>query len=292
MKTKRRVKNFFEHFFNVLKRPEMLVLPGQLAFFFILSVVPILTIISYLASSLKLSTAILADFLNHSFGNAIVNLLMPNVSEMSFSFGFVLVIILGLYFASNGASSIIVTSNTIYGIEDQGFVRRKIKAIIMTLFMIILFMFILVVPLFGESIISLINHLNLNSSFNNTLVTSIRVLNGPLSWFIIFFFIKILYTMAPDKNIPSSQTTYGALFTSVGWIIVTALYSFYINNYAQYQVFYGGFANIIILMLWTYLLAFIFVIGLALNYRRDELGYTREIKIPKKELEKLEKKKK
>ena len=282
MKTKRRVKKFFDNFFNVLKRPEMLVLPGQLAFFFILSVVPILTLLSYVASSMKLSTAVLTDFINHSFGNAIVNLLMPNVSEMSFSFGFILVIIIGLYFASNGASSIIVTSNTIYGIEDQGFLRRKIKAIVMTLFMIFLFLFILVVPLFGDSIISLINNLNINDQFNNTLVAAIRILNGPLSWFIIFFFIKILYTMAPDKNIPSSQTTYGALFTSIGWIIVTAIYSFYINNYAQYQIFYGGFANIIILMLWTYLLAFIFVVGLALNYRRDELGETWEIHLPKK----------
>ena len=291
MKTKKRVKRFFDNFFNVLKRPEMLVLPGQLAFFFILSVVPILTLLSYVASSLKLSTAVLADFLNHSFGNAIVNLLMPNVSEMSFSFGFVLIIIIGLYFASNGASSIIVTSNTIYGIEDQGFLRRKIKAIIMTLFMILLFLFILVVPLFGDSIISLVNHINMNDNLNNTIVTSIKVLNGPLSWFIIFFFIKILYTMAPDKNIPSSQTTYGALFTSIGWIITTAIYSFYINNYAQYQIFYGGFANIIILMLWTYLLAFIFVIGLALNYRRDELGETWEIHLPLND-KKREKKKK
>ena len=291
MKTRRRVKKFFDNFFNVLKRPEMLVLPGQLAFFFILSVVPIFTLLSYLASSLKLSTAVLADFLSHSFGTAIVNLLMPNVSEISFSFGFVLIIIIGLYFASNGASSIIVTSNTIYGIEDRGFFRRKLKAIIMTLFMILLFLFILVVPLFGENIISLINHLNLNDGFNKTLITAIQVLNGPLSWFIIFFFIKILYTMAPDKNIPSAQTTYGALFTSIGWIIVTAIYSFYINNYAQYQLIYGGFANIIILMLWTYLLAFIFVIGLALNYRRDELGETWEIRLSKKKLEKLEKKK-
>lgn len=281
MKLKRKVNNFFDNFLNVLKRPEMLILPGQLAFFFILSVVPILTILSYAASSLKISTDILANFFSHSFGSAIVNLLMPNVTEMSFSFGFILIVVIGLYFASNGASSIIVTSNTIYGIDNTGFLRRKIKALIMTVFIIILFLFILIVPLFGESIISLINHLNVSQSIKDSAVNIFNVLNGPLSWFIIFFFIKILYTIAPDKNIPSSQTTYGALFTSVGWIIATALYSFYINHYAQYQIFYGGFANIIILMLWIYLLAFIFVVGLALNYRREELGKTVELKIPK-----------
>lgn len=279
---KKRAKRFFNNFLNVLKRPEMLVLPGQLAFFFILSVVPILTLLSYVASSLKIPTDVLANFFTHSFGNAIVNLLMPNVSEMSFSIGFILTIIIGLYFASNGASSIIVTSNTIYGIGDQGYLRRRIKAIIMTIFIIILFLFILIVPLFGDSIVSLLNHLNMNDEAKNSIVNVIRLFNGPLSWFIIFFFIKILYTMAPDKNIPSAQTTYGAVFTSIGWILATAIYSFYINHYAQYQIFYGGFANIIILMLWTYLLAFIFTVGLALNYRRDELGETWEIKLPKK----------
>ena len=76
--------------------------------------------------------------------------------------------------------------------------------------------------------------------------------------------------MAPDKKIASSQTTYGALFTTIGWIISTAIYSFYISNIANYSLFYGSLANIIILMLWTYLLAFIFTIGLALNYNRGE----------------------
>ena len=81
-------------------------------------------------------------------------------------------------------------------------------------------------------------------------------------------FIKILYTMAPDKNIPSNQTNYGALFTTFGWIISTYIYSIYINNYARYSIFYGGLANLIILMLWLYLLAYIFTIGLALNFKR------------------------
>ena len=138
----------------------------------------------------------------------------------------------------------------------------------MTIFLVLLFLFILVVPLFGNLIITAIK--NINDSYTDGIISIINILNGPLSWLIIFFFIKLLYTMAPDINIRSSQTTYGALFTSFGWIISTAIYSFYINNIANYSLFYGSLANIIILMLWTYLLAFIFTIGLALNYNKDE----------------------
>lgn len=273
-----RIKKFLKNIYTVLKKPEMLVLPGQLAFFFILSVVPILTLISYGAISFKLPIEYLTNFLSNSFGTDVVNLLIPNVSDMSFSVGFMLIIIIGLIFASNGASSIIVTSNTIYGIKDRGFLRRRVKALVMTFFIIILFLFILLFPLLGEKLILLIQSINTASSLKNSLITLINILNGPISWLIIFIFIKLLYTMAPDKTIPSSQTTYGALFTSISWIIATAIYSFYINNYAQYQIFYGGLANIIILMLWIYLLANIFVIGLALNQKKDEI---KEEKIPK-----------
>jgi membrane protein len=281
---KKRFKKFLNNFFTVLKRPEMLVLPGQLAFFFILSVVPMLTLISYGVASFNLSLEVVESFLTKSFGAEITNMLIPEVSNISISFGFVFTILIGFFFASNGASSIIITSNTIYGIKDKGFLARKIKAMIMTVFIVLLFLFILLVPLFGESIIRIAD--TINSASKDGVAQVIRILNGPISWFIIFFFIKVLYTMAPDKHIASNRTTYGALFTSIGWIISTAIYSFYINNYANYSIFYGSLTNIIILMLWTYLLAFIFTIGLALNYRKDELGETFEIKLSKKDIKK------
>ena len=279
---KKRVKKFMSNFKVVLKRPEMLVLPGQLAFFFILSIVPILTLVGYFASFMNLTFDNFEHIITSFFGSELSKLIIPEITNVNFSFLFVLITLVGLFFASNGCSSIIVTSNMIYGLEDKGFLRRRIKAIIMTFFLILLFLFILVFPLFGQKLIELFNNINMETHIIQGFENVVNILTGPLSWFIIFFFIKILYTMAPDKPIPSSQNTYGALFTSIGWIIATAIYSFYINHYNHYSIFYGGLANIIILMLWVYLLAFIFVIGLALNYRKDELGEKFEIRIRKR----------
>ena len=61
---------------------------------------------------------------------------------------------------------------------------------------------------------------------------------------------------------------------------MTALYSYYISHYAHYSVFYGGLANIVVLMLWVYLLAYIFVIGMALNAQteQEKLAETAKIK--------------
>ena len=55
--------------------------------------------------------------------------------------------------------------------------------------------------------------------------------------------------MAPDKQIPSVHVNRGAGFTTICWTVVTLIYSFYINNFSHYDLFYGSLANIIILML-------------------------------------------
>lgn len=266
---KKKAKDFYDNFINALMLPEMLILPGQLAFFFIMSIVPILTLISYGASCLNLSIDFINDFISKMFSPDVANLIIPSVNNPTLTFGFIITLVIGFIMASNGSASIIVTSNTIYGIKDRGFLRRRIKAIIMTIFMVLLFIFILIVPLFGNKIIDALNYVNIKDIYINNFKFIISLLNGPISWIIIFIFIKIIYTMAPDIDISSSQTNYGALFTTIGWIISTSIYSIYINNYAMYSVLYGGLANIIILMLWLYLLAFIFTIGLALNYKKN-----------------------
>ena len=45
MKVKLKLKEFFDNFVKVMLRPEMAILPGQLAYFFVLAIVPTITLI-------------------------------------------------------------------------------------------------------------------------------------------------------------------------------------------------------------------------------------------------------
>lgn len=265
----KRFKEFIQKVLNVISRPEMAVLPGQLAFFFVLSVVPIVTLITYGASFLHLPLDFISNFITKAFGGEVATLIAPMISATNIDFSFFFTLIVGYYIASNGAASIIVSSNAIYGVPDTDFIRRRLKAMIMTIFIVFLFLFILIVPVFGQNIIDMIRFVNMNPAITKTIVFSFHLLKGPLAWFIMFCFIKILYTMAPDRRIASSNVNFGALFTTIMWVIVTAGYSYYINHFANYTVFYGGLANIVMLMLWVYFLAYIFVIGMALNYKEE-----------------------
>ena len=140
----------------------------------------------------------------------------------------------------------------------------------MELVIVLLLLFVLFVPLFGDSIISLLHYINIDSSTTEITVKVLHILQGPISWIIMFFFIKMIYTMAPDKKVPSRSVNGGALFTTTVWIALTSFYSYYINHYANYSLFYGSLANIVILMIWLYFLSYIFVIGMAMNYREEQ----------------------
>ena len=249
----------------------MAILPGQLAYFFVLAIVPTITLISYEAALLNLSTDVIYDFIGSAFSSDIASMLLATTSSSEKGIGFFLVVIVGYFIASNGPASIIITSNTIYGEKQEGFFRRRLKALIMTFVLVLLFIFMLIVPVFGTKIIELFKFVDLNSNVTDNVSMIITFLQGPITWLIMYFFIKILYTMAPNKKVRSKNVGYGALFTTFSWVIITYIYSYYINNLAHYSTFYGGLANIVILMFWLYLLAYAFTIGMALNYRKEEI---------------------
>lgn len=271
-KFKNNFKEFFDNFIKVLKRPEMSILPGQLAYYFVLALVPTITLIGYGAAWLNLSTDIIFNFIEKAFSSDVANLLLntSNVVQNK-GIGFMFAVLMGYFIASNGPASIIVTANNIYGEEQNSFFIRRMKAIIMTFILVLLFIFMLIVPIFGDKIIELFQYVNMSSSVTDKVEYIITLLQGPITWLIIYFFIKILYTIAPNKKIKSKSVGYGAIFTSISWILITYIYSYYINNIAHYTTFYGGLANIIVLMVWIYFLSFAFTIGMALNYRKEEI---------------------
>ncbi len=262
-------RNFFQRFWDAFWRPEMLILPGQIAFFLFLSLVPTITLIGYTCSYLNLSNNLVQTLISNVLSEDIAALVTPILTSTKITPTFFITMGIGYFIASNGMASIIVASNTIYGIKDSGFFRRRLKAIIMELVIVLLFLFIIVVPLLSTSIINLLHYFNLDAETTSIVAKSLNFLNSPLAWLIIFFFIKTIYALAPDRKIPSRHVNSGAIFTTITWIAVTTAYSYYISNYANYSLFYGSLANIVILMLWVYLLSYTFVIGMAMNYHEE-----------------------
>lgn len=266
IKQLKRFKSFMLNVFEIINRPEMAILPGQLAFFSFLSFVPIITFVSAVANILGLSMDSLATIVQKVFPSMEFNITTASLDPNSMSISLVIIFIIMFYIASNGANSIILTSNEIYGIKQSNFFKRRFKAILMTLLFVILYMFILLVPLLGTKILNAVDYFELEQY----IMPLLPFVKGPLTWVIIFIFIKVIYGIAPDRLMPNAKVYTGAIFTTIGWIIFTNIYSVYINYNKNYSIYYGGLSSIAILMLWVYMLSFIFVIGMSLNYRAEK----------------------
>jgi membrane protein len=276
---KEKIKRGIHNFFKVLKRPEMEVLPGHLAFSFVLSLVPSLTILTYIATMLHFDMSFISDFMKNAFSEDFANLLLGTNMAIKADLNFFITLIVGYVIASNGAASLITSSNMIYGIKNDSFVKRRIKSFIMIMIIILLFVFLLIFNVFGDKIIEMFKLMDISKKLLVNITLIISVLKGPISWFIIFLFIKILFTMAPDKKIQAREVNKGAIFTSIGFVIVTYIYSAYTTNFAKYDVFYGNLASIVVLMIWFYLLSYIITIGLAFNYREEVITLEKTAKL-------------
>ena len=265
----RLTKRYLKKLVKIIKKSEMRVLPGNIAFFMVLSIFPIITLCGFFASLFNVSLSTVLNLLNDLLPGQVYNLLFPYISGngMDIHVGFSM--LLGYIFASNGANSIIICSNTLYDIPHTGYFTRRIKALFLTIILVVLFVFTLLVLAFGNSILKLVLSF---TSFGNSIYYLFLLLKWPIAIVFIFFMMKVIFTVSPDTTIKSSNTTKGAFFTSVSWIISTFIYSYYVQHFSHYDIFYGSLANIIIMMIWVYILAYTLVIGIAINtqsYRDD-----------------------
>ena len=280
------MKEKLKNIYSLLVTKELGILPGNLAYSFFLAIIPILSLLIYFLTSFNLPMSFLQTFLEETFPSSVAEFIQP-VLTSDISFESFLTIWLSIVVMTNGCNAIIVASNTIYNFENANIIKRLVKSLVLSIILIILVAFMMIVPLFGRSIINLIGHFTSFIENNRVFIDNIyTILQIPVSMIVMFFIIKLVYYIAPDEKIPSKYLNRGALLTTIGWLLVTVLYSYYINNIARFDLVYGNLANIVILLFWFYVLAYIFVVGLCVNKNKAEAGIEKTNRIKLDEIRK------
>lgn len=264
-KTRDNLVQYFTKIIEIIKEPEMGVLPGQIAFSVILSIVPILTIIGFGASLFGVDMNYIIELLDDVIPGG-ASVIAPVLSGASIDLGLALLFIWMFFLASNGCNSIILISNQIYGLNHSNWLKRRIKATFMTIAIMLIFVVILIFEVFGDRLVASLNFL----SFYDNIYLLFNIIKGPIIWIIMFAFLRAFYEIAPDRVRKKTHINTGTIFTTIGWIVVTNIYRFLALNISGYNVFYGALSNIAFVMLWLYFMAFVFVIGLSLNYGEEQ----------------------
>ncbi len=269
----KKIGTFLQKIYHLITKPEMQTLPGQVAFFFVLSIIPLIALVGGIASIFSVSTSDISAFIGQVLPHGVADLLLPLTAGQMPSSGMVIFFISAFFLASNGTNSMITVANTLYHEKHKNIVKKRGKAILLTFLLVGLFTFVLLVPILGEVVLNFLETKGGNQ-FIPIIYNTYQLLKWPLGIIFIYLNIKALYQLAPDKEIPVTTTRAGAIFTTIAWIGITKIYSVYVDKISNYNAFYGSLSNILILLLWIYFLSYAFVIGMALNASQMEESST------------------
>lgn len=260
-----KARNFTLKIFKLLMKPEMRILPGQLAFFLVITIIPLVALIATMAAALSISTETIRVAISSSVPSEIASIINSIIGGDGINFNIIVFYFSAFLLASNGTYSMINTSNEIYKVEPRNIISRRIKAIVMTFILVGLFLFLIAVPVFGSTVFDIIKQITGSGTIVIAIQKILHLLKYPIMALIILFNIDLMYIIAPDKEIPAKTTRKGAIFTTIGWILSTEIFAFYVGKFARYDIFYGSISNILVLLLWVYLLSYIFVFGMVIN---------------------------
>ena len=263
----KRIKEFLKTLIDIIMLPEMMHLPGSLAFFIILSIFPILILIGIIASYFSVSIDGVVNIISIALPKGVEQLLVPYIQLGTFPRNIIISTIFAFILASNGTHALILASNSLYDIKNSSYIKRRVKALFLILLLIVLFIFMISFLTYGNRIFTYILESVSYEPVNEVLYYLFAFIKWPIVMFIIYLAIKLLYVLSPDGKIYSATTSKGALFSTFGFTVATAVFSFYVNYFSAYDIYYGSIATIVILMIWVYILSFILVIGIAINVR-------------------------
>lgn len=264
-KIKNSVKKYFKKMIKILSLKELRILPAYLSYSFVLATIPILTIIVIVAGVFSVSIDTVIGLLNDLLPSYASKIVVGAISGQSFDFSVGILNIITFVVAANGMYAIIDASNTLYKIDDSDPLKDRFKSVIILFIIILLLLFLVLFPMLGNQILGLLSEQKLFKNIIEELLLIYRAVKWPLTFLIIFLNIKIIYRIAPSKDVKSEETTIGAFVTTVGWVLFTAIFGYYINYFGRYDLIYGSLSNIIILLIWVYTLSFILILGIVIN---------------------------
>lgn len=251
-----------------MRKPYYQGVAAELAFFFLLSMVPLFIIIAEIMGVFSLSIDVIVKLLSEYMSEEVTESLKVYFSYTPSGTISVLFLIFALWSASKAQYSMIRIANyTYFGLnQGRGFVVERIRAMITVIVTILLMVFSLSILVYGEPIVGIVTLymekiLSLPFRFNLLWLA----LRWPFGIALFFCGITFINFILPSKKLPLKSIIPGSVLTSLGMLTVTWCYSCYMARFSNYDLFYGSLASVVGLVFWFYILGYVIVVGIVFN---------------------------
>lgn len=264
-----RKKSFLDgiiYFIVKVNNDDIFALGAQLAYYLMLSFFPFLIFLMTVVGFSHLDSADILDGLRAILPNNVFSLVDVTVVEIVETQNAGLLgasIALTIWSASSGFRAVIKGLNKAYNIKDsRSFIKRSFVAIIFTLALVMLIMLTLAMMVFGEIIGKYILAI---FPFKSVIAYIWNISRYLIVVFMMILIFACIYRYTPARKISWREVYPGAIVSTLGWIIVSLGFSYYINNIANYSRLYGSVGAVFVLMTWLYITSMILILGAEFN---------------------------
>ena len=261
---------FIDNIIYRIGEDKVFALGAQLSYFLILSIFPFLIVLLNIISYTSLvDIELVNDAIRYlpvdiqSIITSFIDDIVKNSSQGLLS----IAAFAGIWTASSGLTPIIRAINSAYDYDEtRSFLKLKFMSIVFTIALLILLLLVFVTLVFGEILGRKLFELFGIGEFFLTIWTFIRFIIPVL--FMIYIF-ALLYKFSPcvkrQNRIRLVNALPGGIFATIGWIITSLVFSFYVSNFGKYSTTYGSVGGVIVLLVWLYISSIIIILGGEIN---------------------------
>lgn len=240
---------------------------AQCAYYTILSFIPFVILLITLIQYTNVDQQTLFDIISKIIPSSMNEIVLSVIKEVySKSIGTISIsIVFTLWSAGKGLFALIKGLHEVYDVKDKksnSFIYLRLISIVQTVVFIIVITLGLVLLVFGNSLISILQN-KFGALENFTIVSGIITEIGfVFATFIIFLF---LYKFMPKHKVTFKSQVPGAIFGAIVFNIISFVFSKYLDIFKGFSITYGSLTTLILVMIWTYSCFYTVFLGAELN---------------------------
>lgn len=171
---------------------------------------------------------------------------------------------MALIFSTNGIASLMSAFDaTIHNFSRRNWINQRLISIVLLAILVVLVGVGVSLIVGGQWVLDyLVDHHLLRSNLTYYLIWIGKWI---VTIAIFFFSISFVYYYAPAKRTQWRFISAGGTLAAVLCLMTSLGFSFYINNFGQYNKLYGSIGTILVVLLWLYFNAIALLIGFELN---------------------------
>ena len=234
---------------------------AQSAYFFMLCMIPIILLLLTLVQYTPVTKADVMTAVMQVFPSSVYSLMISIVNQVyNQSMGIIPVtIIVALWSAGKGVLAMTSGLNCIYECpETRSYIFLRIRSTIYTVLFIIVILLLLVVSVFGNSLnIFISTHAEFLEPLADWMIDK-RALITPV---VLMGFSLLIYKFLPNRKDRFVKQLPGAVFAAIGWMVISWVFSVYVDIFQGFSSMYGSLTTIVLIMLWLYFCMYSILLG-------------------------------